>query len=68
MRQGGQLHLDAKDVEQIGAQAIVEIVGGMVDIGTDALGGVFQRGEVVGAFLQEVGNGVGGEVKRLGFA
>ncbi|MNY65572.1 hypothetical protein D3C86_2028600 [compost metagenome] len=66
--QGGQAHLDAEDVEQVGAQPIVEIVTAMVDIGANALGGGFQRRKMVGVFLEEIGNGVGGEVERLGFA
>ena len=65
VRQRGQPHLDAEDVEQIAAQALVEDVGGMVDVGPDALRRSFDGREVVGVLLQEIGDAVGRDVELL---
>ena len=66
-RQRSQAHIEPEDVEQITLEAVVEIVGHGVDLAANAFGGGLERGEVVGVGLQEIRDGVRGEVERGGF-
>ena len=65
MGQRGQPHLEPEDIEEIGADGRIETVAGIVDIDAHPFGRIFQRRKMIGVFLKEIGNGVGGEVIGL---
>jgi len=57
----------AEDVLQPGLEAEFKTLGGVVNVVAHAFGGGLDGGEVVGVFLQEVGNRIGGAVVLTGF-
>ena len=66
MGQGGEPHVQAEDIEQIGADCHLETVARIGDIPAYALCTILKGREVIAIVLEKVGDGVGCKVKRLG--